>query len=106
MNRLALKIAEPAGGPQGYAEADVNGRAVILDPAGAIYMPDCGLLCVSDLHLEKGAAYARRGQLLPPWDTFSTLKILGSVIRNAGTGSHDDPRHGDGPRMDVDFGQS
>lgn len=63
-----------------HANAEINGQTVILDPAGAIYLPDHGLLCVSDLHLEKGAAYARRGQLLPPWDTFATLKILAAVI--------------------------
>jgi hypothetical protein len=56
----------------------INGQAVVLDPAGAMYLPDCGVLCVSDLHLEKGAAFARRGQLLPPWDTLATLRILGA----------------------------
>lgn len=65
---------------QALAETELNGQTIVLDPAGAIYLPDCGLLCVSDLHLEKGAAYARRGQMLPPWDTFATLKILASVI--------------------------
>lgn len=63
-----------------HAETSLHGQSVILDPAGAIYLPDHGLLCVSDLHLEKGAAYARRGQMLPPWDTFATLKILGAVM--------------------------
>ena len=63
-----------------FAEAELNGQTVLLDPAGAIYLPDHGLLCVSDLHLEKGAAYARRGQFLPPWDTFATLRILEAVI--------------------------
>jgi DNA ligase-associated metallophosphoesterase len=80
MNRLAIKFAEPVGGPSGYAETEINGQAVLLDPAGAIYLPDHGLLCVSDLHLEKGAAFARRGQMLPPWDTFATLKLLEAVI--------------------------
>jgi DNA ligase-associated metallophosphoesterase len=80
MNRLAIQIAEPQGTVSGFIETELNGQTIVLDPAGAIYLPDCGLLCVSDLHLEKGAAYARRGQLLPPWDTFATLKILGTVI--------------------------
>ena len=80
MNRLALKMAEPAGGLSSFAEAEINSQAIILDPAGALYLPDHRLLCVSDLHLEKGAAYARRGQMLPPWDTFATLKILATVI--------------------------
>ncbi|MBX9459467.1 MAG: ligase-associated DNA damage response endonuclease PdeM [Rhizobium sp.] len=80
MNRLAIRIAEPDAGPSGHAETELNGLAIVLDPSGAIYLPDSRLLCVSDLHLEKGAAYARRGQMLPPWDTFATLKILGTVI--------------------------
>ena len=66
--------------PSACVEAEFNGQAVLFDPAGALYMPDSGLLCVSDLHLEKGAAYARRGQFLPPWDTFATLRALGAVI--------------------------
>lgn len=79
---------------QQMAEAELHGQRVILDPAGAIYLPDHGLLCVSDLHLEKGAAFARRGQMLPPWDTFATLKILSAVIA----------RHN--PRIVVSLGDS
>ena len=48
----------------------------MLDPAGALFWPATGLLAVSDLHLEKGSSYARRGQLLPPWDTHATLDRL------------------------------
>src|SRR6185437_6802282 len=33
------------------------------------------LVC-ADLHLEKGSAYAARGQLLPPYDTRETLRRL------------------------------
>jgi DNA ligase-associated metallophosphoesterase len=33
-------------------------------------------LVVADLHLEKGSAYASRGQLLPPYDTRETLRRL------------------------------
>jgi uncharacterized protein len=78
--RLAIQAVAPEADGSGYADTIVNGQRLVLDPSGAIYIPDHGLLCVSDLHLEKGAAYARRGQLLPPWDTFATLKILASVI--------------------------
>ncbi|MCB1445841.1 MAG: ligase-associated DNA damage response endonuclease PdeM [Rhizobiaceae bacterium] len=76
---LSLRSVAPAC-EHSYAEAEHNGQALLLDPAGALYLPDHGLLCVSDLHLEKGAAYARRGQFLPPWDTFATLRILQSAI--------------------------
>jgi DNA ligase-associated metallophosphoesterase len=61
-------------------EAELNNQTLRLDPAGAMFLPEHGLLCVSDLHLEKGAAFARRGQLLPPWDTLATLRILERVI--------------------------
>jgi uncharacterized protein len=42
----------------------------------ALFWPDEGVLVVSDLHLEKGSAYAARGQLLPPYDTHATLTVL------------------------------
>lgn len=61
-------------------ETELAGQTVLLDPAGAMILPEHGLLCISDLHLEKGAAFARRGQLLPPWDTLATLRILEGVI--------------------------
>lgn len=81
MSRLSLSLRTIApAADHSFADCEHNGQAVLLDPAGALYLPDHGLLCVSDLHLEKGAAYARRGQFLPPWDTFATLRILEAVI--------------------------
>lgn len=53
----------------------------MLDPAGALYWPATSLLAVSDLHLEKGSSFARRGQLLPPWDTHATLDRLTLLLR-------------------------
>ncbi len=53
----------------------------MLDPAGVLYWPAISLLVVSDLHLEKGSSYARRGQLLPPWDTHATLDRLTLLLR-------------------------
>jgi uncharacterized protein len=65
-------------------ETEINGEAVRLDPSGVVYAPDQGLLVVSDLHLEKGAAFARRGALMPPYDTLATLQLLkGAVERHA-----------------------
>jgi uncharacterized protein len=57
------------------------GERLMLDPAGALFWPATGLLAVSDLHLEKGSSYARRGQLLPPWDTHATLDRLNLLLR-------------------------
>jgi DNA ligase-associated metallophosphoesterase len=80
MNRLATANIELEMIPASSCETEINGQRIVLDPAGAMVLPDYGLLCVSDLHLEKGAAFARRGQLLPPWDTLATLRILERVI--------------------------
>jgi DNA ligase-associated metallophosphoesterase len=80
MNRLARIHLHPETLPVPACQAELNGQTLMLDPAGAMVLPEHGLLCVSDLHLEKGAAFARRGQLLPPWDTLATLRILERVI--------------------------
>jgi DNA ligase-associated metallophosphoesterase len=58
------------------------GERLMLDPAGALYWPAQGLLAVSDLHLEKGSSYARRGMLLPPWDTRATVDRLVLLLRH------------------------
>jgi DNA ligase-associated metallophosphoesterase len=58
----------------------VNSVALIADPEGALYWPEHGLLAVADLHLEKGSSFAARGQLLPPYDTASTLARLSHLI--------------------------
>ena len=58
----------------------IAGEAAVCDPRGVLYFPDLRLLTVSDLHLEKGSSYARRGQLLPPYDTGATLERLGEVV--------------------------
>jgi len=56
------------------------GATLLADPAGAIYWPDEQLLAVADLHFEKGSAFARRGVLLPPYDTAATLARLARLI--------------------------
>lgn len=58
----------------------VAGECAVCDPRGVLYFPDLRLLAVSDLHLEKGSSYARRGALLPPYDTGATLLRLQAVI--------------------------
>ena len=64
------------------ASLKINGVSAICDPSGGLYLPEQRLLVVSDLHLEKGAAFARRGQMLPPYDTIETLKILAALIEH------------------------
>ncbi|MGE0723288.1 MAG: ligase-associated DNA damage response endonuclease PdeM [Alphaproteobacteria bacterium] len=63
------------------APIEVNGTGLLLDPSGALFWRERGLLAVADLHLEKGSAFARRGTLLPPYDTRSTLDTLARVLR-------------------------
>lgn len=58
----------------------IAGEAALCDRRGALYLPAHGLLVVSDLHLEKGSAIARRGMLVPPYDTGATLARLAEVI--------------------------
>ncbi|MBE1205539.1 ligase-associated DNA damage response endonuclease PdeM [Aminobacter carboxidus] len=60
----------------------ISGMRAICDPRAALHFPDVGLLVVSDLHLEKGSSFARRGRLLPPYDTAATLARLASVVED------------------------
>jgi uncharacterized protein len=50
------------------------------DCAGVLYWSEEGLLVVADLHLEKGSSFARRGMLLPPYDTTETLARLARLV--------------------------
>ena len=36
----------------------VAGECALCDRSGALHFPDLQLLCISDLHLEKGSAFA------------------------------------------------
>jgi len=56
------------------------GERLLLDPDGALFWPAAGVLAVADLHLEKGTAAARRGSLVPPWDTRITLDRLAALL--------------------------
>jgi DNA ligase-associated metallophosphoesterase len=48
--------------------------------SGALWIESESVLVAADLHLEKGSAYAARGQLLPPYDTSATLARLEAEI--------------------------
>jgi uncharacterized protein len=70
---------QPARGRAAH-EIAVAGTTLVADPAGALYWPDERLIAVTDLHLEKGSAFATRGVLLPPYDTTATLARLARLI--------------------------
>lgn len=59
---------------------EFGGETLLLDPAGALVWPSIRLLCVSDLHLEKGSHFAERGRFLPPYDTRETLSRLTALL--------------------------
>ncbi len=58
----------------------------IFEPlvSGALYWAAQDMLLVADLHLDKMASFARRGQMLPPYDTAATLKRLEADILRTG----------------------
>jgi DNA ligase-associated metallophosphoesterase len=62
------------------ASLPVAGARFVADLSGALVWPEQGVVAVADLHLEKGSALARRGTLLPPYDTRTTLARLEAVL--------------------------
>ncbi|MEM7430044.1 MAG: ligase-associated DNA damage response endonuclease PdeM [Pseudomonadota bacterium] len=56
------------------------GETLVLDPAGALWIPSARMLVIADMHLEKAASFARRGQFLPPYDSVATLRALAALI--------------------------
>ena len=53
-------------------------------PCGALHWPAQDALLVADLHFEKASAFARRGRLLPPYDSADTLRILIDALEQTG----------------------
>jgi hypothetical protein len=77
MTAEALRRSEPA--PE-TTLVGVMGVMLEATPEGALWWADEGMLVVADLHLEKGSSFARRGQLLPPYDTGETLARLALLV--------------------------
>jgi hypothetical protein len=88
--------AQSSGDDQDVRASEVTIADVtfLADLSGALFWQAQRLLIVSDLHLEKGSSYARRGVLLPPYDTLATLSRLTAVVAR-----HD-------PRMVIALGDS
>ncbi|KQV44036.1 MULTISPECIES: ligase-associated DNA damage response endonuclease PdeM [unclassified Rhizobium] len=81
MHRLAFANRTASAAYPALSERiEINGIAGFCDPLGGLHLPDLGVLVVSDLHLEKGSAFARRGMMLPPYDTLATLRILDAIV--------------------------
>lgn len=62
----------------------ICGKQFEADASGALYWPAERALIVADLHLENGSHFARRGQMLPPYDTRETLTRLAAAIDRTG----------------------
>lgn len=58
----------------------VNGEMLLLDACGAAFSPAHATLIFADLHFEKGSAYARSRQFLPPYDTAETLARMAAAM--------------------------
>lgn len=60
----------------------LNGASLLADPSGVLLWPERATLIVADLHLEKGSSFARKGAMLPPYDTGATLTRLARTIED------------------------
>lgn len=76
MNAALRETLTPARRPCGSLSVRVMGELCVLRCSGALWLPAFGTLVAGDLHLEKGSAFAARGQMLPPYDSRATLDRL------------------------------
>ncbi|MCY4238979.1 MAG: ligase-associated DNA damage response endonuclease PdeM [Rhodospirillaceae bacterium] len=58
----------------------IGTHRLLLDNSGALVLPDLSLVAFADLHFEKGSAFAKRGVLLPPYDSATTLDRMEAVL--------------------------
>ncbi len=77
---LGLKPERLDAGEFDEQMVSVCGKSFLADNSGALYWPAESALIVADLHFEKGSSYARRGLMLPPYDTRETLSRLASTL--------------------------
>jgi DNA ligase-associated metallophosphoesterase len=59
----------------------IGGQTLHLHCSGVALWRDHGIAIVSDLHLEKGSHFAKRGYFIPPYDTHDTLQRLLEVCQ-------------------------
>jgi len=80
---MARPMLKPTGGGNGAYDRQrltLCGQGLLADKSGVLYWPGQDTLIVSDMHLEKGSAWARRGSMLPPYDTRDTLLRLMAAL--------------------------
>ena len=76
----APRAQSELNGQAAPAEVTILSVTVAMDCRGALYWPEERVLVIADLHLEKGSSFARRGVLLPPYDTAESLARMAGVI--------------------------
>jgi uncharacterized protein len=59
---------------------EFGGQTFQLAGEAGLYWHAEQTLLVSDLHLEKASTYASRGQMLPPYDSISTLDEIAALV--------------------------
>ncbi|HEV7694628.1 MAG TPA: ligase-associated DNA damage response endonuclease PdeM [Hyphomonadaceae bacterium] len=79
MRRTATALANTPS-PRKDLAFEVAGETLSLQACGALWWKASSVLVVSDLHLEKGSAYAAGGQMLPPYDTRATLQRIAALV--------------------------
>ncbi|GAC1327879.1 MAG: ligase-associated DNA damage response endonuclease PdeM [Beijerinckiaceae bacterium] len=78
--RITISSRRETEASVGTGAFTLAGVALKIDPLGALVHETERLLIVADLHLEKGSSYAKRGVMLPPYDTATTLARLTLLI--------------------------
>ncbi|WP_372707652.1 ligase-associated DNA damage response endonuclease PdeM [Brevundimonas sp.] len=80
MNAVLRQTLSPARHPCGGLRVLIEGEPCVLRCSGALWVINHRTLIAADLHLEKGSAFAARGQMLPPYDSRATLDRLEAEI--------------------------
>ena len=73
-------VAETQVEDKTTAVLKLRGHSLVADCSGVLYWPEEDTLVVSDLHLEKGSSFAKKGMMVPPYDTGLTLDALTEAV--------------------------
>jgi len=78
--RVGASAAPLVAAPGAEAAFALAGENVTALAEGGLWIESARTLIVSDLHLEKGSSFAIRGQMIPPYDTRTTLKRVAAMM--------------------------
>lgn len=80
MNAALRDLLAPRRRDCGGLKVRIHGDDCVLRCSGALWVVGERTLIASDLHLEKGSAFAVRGQMLPPYDSPATIAKLEAEV--------------------------